>query len=70
LELERLVSWIWGFLAWTGLTCVLYRPDRYRSLSMEIIKSFSDDPAWGLGSSGVSGEWQVILWLSPGDPVA
>jgi hypothetical protein len=37
---------------------------------MEIIKSFSDDPAWGLGSSGVSGEWQVILWLSPGDPVA
>jgi hypothetical protein len=38
LELEMLVSWIWGFLAWTVLTGVLYQPDRCRGLSVEIVK--------------------------------
>jgi hypothetical protein len=69
LVLGRLVSWIWGFLAWTSLTGVLYRPNRCKSLFVEIVKSCSCNPARGPGwpvvsleSVGWSSDLVRVIW--------
>jgi hypothetical protein len=47
LELGRSVWWIWDFLAWTGLTDELQRPDRCRGLLWKFSNFASRDRSNG-----------------------
>jgi hypothetical protein len=63
LELRRLVSWIWGFQAKTGLTGELHRPDRCRGLSVEIVRSCPGVPDFTSLTGGGDRSDRCSLWL-------
>jgi hypothetical protein len=63
LELGSLVSWIWGFLGWTGLTSVLYQPDLCRGLFCGNRQVHQLRPVWPVKVTGLTGAGMVLLEL-------